>query len=87
MIFVKISRGGGEVNMVKSLSKINLSKIGQEGGGSLSIWTMSVNIQGFFWTSPLTFSVLGTGPTEVTSHIKSEKFKYKKLPHKKKLNK
>ena len=46
---------------------------------------MSVNIQVFFWTSPLTFSVLGTGPTEVTSHIKAEKFKYKKLPHKKKI--
>ena len=31
MIFVKNSRGGREVNMIKTLSKINLSKIGWEG--------------------------------------------------------
>ena len=36
--------GGREVNMVNTLSKINLSKIGWEGGGSTSIWIMSVNI-------------------------------------------
>ena len=28
MIFVKISRGGREVNMINTLSKINLSKLG-----------------------------------------------------------
>ena len=54
MIFVKNSRGGREVNMVNTLSKINLSKIGKEGGGSPSIWTMSVNIPFvFFWRHPL----------------------------------
>ena len=44
MIFVKNSRGGREVNMINTLSKINLSKIGWEGGGSTSIWIMFVNI-------------------------------------------
>ena len=34
MIFVKNSRGGREVNMINTLSKINLSKIGYEGGRS-----------------------------------------------------
>ena len=37
--------GGREVNMINTLSKINLSKIGWEGGGgSTSIWIMSLNI-------------------------------------------
>ena len=35
-----------------NLSKINLSKIGWERGGSTSIWIMSLNILGFFWTLP-----------------------------------
>ena len=53
MIFVKNSRGGREVNMINTLSKINLSKInlskiGWEGGRSTSIWIMSLNILGFF---------------------------------------
>ena len=48
MIFVKDSRGGREVNMIKTLSKINLSKIGGEGGRSTSIWIMSLNILFFF---------------------------------------
>ena len=39
--------------MINTVSKINLSKIGQEGGGSTSIWIMSVNILFFFWTLPL----------------------------------
>ena len=39
MIFVKNSRGGREVNMINTLSKI-----GWEGGGSTSIWIMSLNI-------------------------------------------
>ena len=30
--------------MINTLSKINLSKIGWEGGGLTSIWIMSVNI-------------------------------------------
>ena len=30
--------------MINTLSKINLSKIGWEGGGSTSIWIMSLNI-------------------------------------------
>ena len=46
MIFVKNSRGGREVNMINTVSKINLSKIGWEGGGSTSIRTMSLNILG-----------------------------------------
>ena len=33
MIFVKNSRGGREVNIINTLSKINLSKIGCEGRG------------------------------------------------------
>ena len=48
MIFVKNSRGGREVNMINTVSKINLSKIGGEGGGSTSIWIMYVNILSFF---------------------------------------
>ena len=44
MIFVKNSRGGRELNMINTLSKINLSKIGWEGGRSNSIWIMSLNI-------------------------------------------
>ena len=44
MIFVKISRGGREVNMINTLSKINLSKIGWKKGRSTSIWIMSLNI-------------------------------------------
>ena len=48
MFFVKNSRGGREVNMINTMSKINLSKIGREGGGSTSIWIMSVNILGGF---------------------------------------
>ena len=39
MIFVKNSKGGREVNMINTLSKI-----GWEGGGSTSIWMMSANI-------------------------------------------
>ena len=33
MIFVKISREGREVNMINTFSKMNLSKLGKEGGG------------------------------------------------------
>ena len=35
--------------MINTLSKINLSKIGWEGGGSTSIWIMSLNILLFFF--------------------------------------
>ena len=50
---VKNSRGGRRVKMIKTL-KINLSKIGWEGGGrgSTSIWIMSLNILGFFDVTP-----------------------------------
>ena len=48
MIFVKNSRGGREVNIINTLSKINLSKIGWEGGRATSIWIMSLNILCFF---------------------------------------
>ena len=51
MIFVKNSLGGREVNMMNTLSKNNLSKIGWEGGGSTSIWIMSINILFLFWPS------------------------------------
>ena len=44
MIFVKNSRGGREVNMINTVSIMNLSKIGWEGGGSTSIWIMFLNI-------------------------------------------
>ena len=44
MIFVKNSMGGREVNTINTVSKIHLSKIRWEGGGSTSIWIMSVNI-------------------------------------------
>jgi len=40
--------------MSNTLSKINLSKIGWEGGWSTSIWIMSLNILVFFWGVPLT---------------------------------
>ena len=52
MIFVKNSRGGREVNMINTLSKINLSKIGWKGGRSTSIWIMSLNVL-FFLEHPL----------------------------------
>ena len=42
--------------MINTVSKINLSKIGGEGGGSTSIWIMSANILGgFYGTSYLKF--------------------------------
>ena len=53
MIFVKNSRGGREVNMNDTVSKMNLSKIGWEGGWSTSIWIMSLNILFFFGDYPL----------------------------------
>ena len=53
MIFVKNSRGGREVNMINILSKINLSKIGWEEGGSTSIWIMPLNILFVFFRVPL----------------------------------
>ena len=53
MIFVKNFKGGREVNMINTLSKINLSKIGWEEGGSTSIGIMSLNILFVFLTAPL----------------------------------
>ena len=35
--------------MINTLSKINLSKIGWEGGWSTSIWIMSLNILSLFF--------------------------------------
>ena len=49
MIYVENSRGGREVYMINIVSKINLSKIGWEGGGPTSIWTMSLNIMFVFF--------------------------------------
>ena len=59
MIFVKNSRGGREVNMINTLSKINLSKIGWEGGRSTSIWIMSLIYTVFFGDHPLDGFVRG----------------------------
>ena len=39
--------------MINTLSKIDLSKIGWEGGVSTLIWIMSVNILFVFLTAPL----------------------------------
>ena len=65
MIFVKNSRGGREVNMINTLSKINLSKIGWEGGRSTPILIMSLNIL---------FFVLDVTPKMVSySHLKWSK--------------
>ena len=47
MIFVKNSRGGREVNMINTLSKI-----GWEGRRSTSIWIMSLNKLCFFGDYP-----------------------------------
>ena len=52
MIFVKNSMGGWEVNMINTVSKINLSKIGWKGGRSTSIWIMSLNILFFLEITP-----------------------------------
>ena len=57
MIFVKNLRGGREVNMINTLSKTNLSKIGWEGGGSTSTWIMSLNILCFFGDYPFVLIV------------------------------
>ena len=54
MIFVKNSRGGREVNMINTLSKI-----GWKGGWSTSIWIVSLNILFFFGDYPL---MENTGP-------------------------
>ena len=53
MTFVKNARGGREVNMINTVPKKNLSKIGWDGGGSTSIWIMSLNILLFFLEYPL----------------------------------
>ena len=43
MIFVKNSRGGTEVNMISTVSKINLSKIGYNSGYNIKyIWLLKV---------------------------------------------
>ena len=38
--------------MINTVSNINLSKIGGQGGRSTSIWIMSLNILGFFGDYP-----------------------------------
>ena len=62
--------------MINTLSKINLSKIGWEGGGSTSIWIMSVNILGFFWTAPLSKQTcrnsMKEGGQKYTNHRKKK---------------
>ena len=73
MIFVKNSRGGREVNMINTFSKINLSKIGWEGGGLTSIWIMSLNILSVFLTAPLSWS---------SSWWQKKEQTWKKLPDK-----
>ena len=55
--------------MINTVSKINLPKIWWEGGGSTSIWIMSLNILGFL---------------DVTPGDLREAFKKKKIPNKEK---
>ena len=43
MIFVKNSRGGREVNMINTVKNKFVNNRG-EGGGSTSIWIVSLNI-------------------------------------------
>ena len=49
--------GGREVNMINTLSKMNLSEIGWEGGGSTSIWIMSLNILFFLEYPKVTYDI------------------------------
>ena len=51
--FCQNSRGGNEVNMINTASKINLSKKRYKGGGSTSIWIMSVNMLFVFFDGTL----------------------------------
>ena len=58
--------------MINTLSKINLSKIGWEGGRSTSIWIMSLNILFFFGDHPLSlyyvvFQCTYSFPTSIKS--------------------
>ena len=60
MIFVKNSRGGREVNMINTVSKINLSKIGWEGGGvNLNLDDVSKYTVLFFDGTPKQNSIHG----------------------------
>ena len=72
MIFVKNSRGGREVNMINTLSKINLSKIGWEGGRSTSVWIMSLNIL-LFLEYPLGIFVIYHSCYNILEMNKSDK--------------
>ena len=47
--------------MINTVSKINLSKIGWEGGRSTSIWIMSLNILFFFRVPPRYLCIIGNG--------------------------
>ena len=47
--------------MINTVLKTNLVKIGQEGGGSTSIWIMSVNIPSFFNVTPQSCYVTQVG--------------------------
>ena len=49
IVLFKNLTGGREVNIINTLSKNKLSKLGLEGGGSTSIWTMSTNILFLFF--------------------------------------
>ena len=48
MIFVKNFRGGREVNMINTVSKMNLSKKGWEGGGGQPQFGYVFIYTGFF---------------------------------------
>ena len=76
MIFVKNSRGGREVNMIITVSKINLLKIGCEGGGSTSIWTMSTNILFLFFE--VTPNLLEIHSINFNIYIIALKYRYRK---------
>ena len=69
MIFVKNSRGGREVNMINTVSKINLSKIGWEAGArevNLNLDYVFKYTVCYFWRSPLIVKLFasfrGTSP-------------------------
>ena len=84
MIFVKNSRGGREVNMINTLSKINLSKIGWEGGGVNLNLDNVCKYAAFFFDGtpyPLILKQISAGPVQPSSIFMSHlvRGKYFKL--------
>ena len=75
--------------MINTVSKLNLSKIEWEGGGSTSIWIMSLNILllSFFYCTPSTLRIVlplyVSMPTFRKISITQKKRESKKHPSKK----